>query len=101
MVSAAAGPAAASAVLDQDGCGVITGAISDAAVGELLDEIASFEEAPGKISSEEGEDAFYAGDTKRTTALVTKSAAARSLVTKPAILDQAGRYLLPSCDKFQ
>ena len=53
------------------------------------------------IAEEQGEDAFYPGNTKRTTALVAKSEVARGFVVHPALLALADTNLGPSCNQVQ
>ncbi len=53
------------------------------------------------IAEEQGEDAFYPGNTKRTTALVAKSEVARGFMVHPALLALADTYLGPSCNQVQ
>jgi hypothetical protein len=89
----------ASAVLDRDGCVVITGVTSLATRDALRADLARLEGA-NSIDAEAGPDAFYPGQTVRTTALVAKSGVVRALVTHPVLLGQVDRLLLPSCDKY-
>ena len=53
------------------------------------------------IAEEQGEDAFYPGNTKRTTALVAKSEVARGFVVHPSLLALADTYLGPACNQVQ
>ena len=94
----AAGGAAGDA-LARDGCVVITGCADEAARAALTAQLAPFEES-AQPAEEQGADVFYPGNTKRTTGLVAKCPAASDLITHPAVLALADRFLLPSCKAY-
>ena len=94
----AAGGAAGDA-LARDGCVVITGCADEGARAALTAQLAPFEES-AEPAEEQGADVFYPGNTKRTTGLVAKCPGASDLITHPAVLALADRFLLPSCKAY-
>ena len=93
-------PQLADAILERDGCVVLTGITTEETRNELLHELTAHE-GDENIAEEQGEDAFYPGNTKRTTGLVTKSEVARRFIVHPSLLAHTDTYLGPSCQKVQ
>ena len=92
--------ALADEILERDGCVVLTGVTSESTRAALLRELEEYQGADS-IAEERGEDAFYPGNTKRTTALPAKSAVSRGLIVHPSLLTLADSYLGPSCSRVQ
>ena len=54
-----------------------------------------------KAMKEQGEQAFYAGDTKRVGNLLSKMDTVSAMVIDDRVLDGVGGALLPNCSSFQ
>ena len=81
-VGAGTAPAEIASILDEDGCVVIAGLAS----GDTMDGVRA-ELAPYVDTTGEGGSAFLGHATRRTGALIARSATARRLVADPVVLD--------------
>jgi hypothetical protein len=87
-LAADAGPDALGEALKRDGAVVVDRLVSD----DLLDRIAE-ELGPNLAATPTGPDDFSGVNTRRTGALIARSATARELVMYPLILGTAGQFL--------
>ncbi|MCB1692596.1 MAG: phytanoyl-CoA dioxygenase family protein [Pseudomonadales bacterium] len=87
------------AALDDAGCAIITGAMSEETRGRIKAELQPFMEKAA-IQQDDPE-AFYPGLTRRVTALVARSHGVRELVMHPTSIDLTEHHLGPNCEQFQ
>jgi len=83
-----AGGARVAEVLARDGCAVVDGLVSKAALARVRDEMAPYLEATGY-----GPDDFSGGCTKRVGALIARSPASHAMITDPVVLETVGTVL--------
>ena len=81
--------------LERDGACILTDVLDDAALERLNGELAPWVAANGT-----GLDEFTGHSTRRTGALVARSAMVRELLVHPLVLGAAERFLEPWCSKI-
>jgi hypothetical protein len=81
-------------VLETAGCLVVTGAANDQTIAALRAEMAPHM-AQATIATQDDPEEFYPGQTRRVSALVGRSEAARRLVMEPMVLALCDHFLLP------
>ncbi len=87
-LQSSATPDEIAAVIARDGCAVVDRLVSPDQVAQFLAEVAPYEAA-----NESGSDDFAGRRTKRTGALIARSATARELVTHPTVLGTTAQVL--------
>jgi ectoine hydroxylase-related dioxygenase (phytanoyl-CoA dioxygenase family) len=84
------------AILDRDGCIVITNALGDAQLLALRDEMETwFEKTPMCQGN------FFGHSTKRMSSILAKSKISRDMALHPAALSVMDHFLLKSCRQYQ
>ena len=83
-------------VVQTDGAVILENVLSAERVDQTLEEIAPYVEATAP-----GGDAFTGHQTRRTGALVARSAACRELVMNPIVCSAARTFLAPWCERIQ
>lgn len=81
--------------LETAGCLVVTGAANDQTIAALRAEMAPHM-AQARIATQDDPEEFYPGQTRRVSALVGRSEAARRLVMEPMVLGLCDHFLLPN-----
>lgn len=84
------------AVMERDGAAILDAVLDGPALDRVREELSPYIEG-----SATGRDDFTGRATKRTGALVARSAACRDLVAHPSILALANGFLAPFCDRIQ
>jgi ectoine hydroxylase-related dioxygenase (phytanoyl-CoA dioxygenase family) len=99
-LSADESPGAMRTALESAGCLVVT-AIADGSTRDAIQtELAPHLDAATVATSVAPTD-FYAGHTKRVTALVSRSETFRELVVDPTLLALCDHFLRPNCTQYQ
>ena len=91
------------AALERDGCVIVEGALPDAMVAELNDDLSEriATTRPGiSAPSVPGMQQFYGDDTVRLDGLPDKSKAFAELMCEPRLLAAADHFLLPTCARY-
>ncbi len=88
------------ALLAEAGCLVIHGMTDAALRDQLVEELAPHMDAARVDHHDDGEK-FYPGLTRRVTALVPRSEAARTMILDPVIAGLCERHLGPNCERYQ
>lgn len=84
--------------LDEAGCAVVTGCLTEADRNAVRAELAPYMEQ-ARIDHNEDPNEFYPGLTRRVTALVARSpTVAETLLTHPVSTDVCQRFLLPNSE---
>jgi ectoine hydroxylase-related dioxygenase (phytanoyl-CoA dioxygenase family) len=83
-------------VIARDGAAIVEGLLTDGQVDEIMDQTRPYLDATA-----EGRDGFSGRKTRRTGALITRSAAARALVMHQTALGVCDAVLLPFCKRYQ
>ncbi|MEL7042999.1 MAG: phytanoyl-CoA dioxygenase family protein [Pseudomonadota bacterium] len=84
--------------LEEAGCAVVTGCISQEEIANVRTELAPHM-ARASTAREKTADDFYPGLTRRVTALVARSpTVANTLLTHPVSMDACERFLLPNSE---
>lgn len=94
-LSADASPDGVAEALDEAGCVVVTGLISEDDRQAVRAELAPYM-AKAPIGHDDDPTAFYPGLTRRTSALVARSATVGKLVLDPSSLALCDRFLTPN-----
>ena len=81
--------------LDGAGCVVVTGLFDEAGRDSVRAELAPHMKA-ARVIEQDNPDAFYPGNTRRTSALVARSATAGQLVLDDTSLELCNRFLTPN-----
>lgn len=93
---AAAEPAEVNAILERDGCIVITGVLDDLRLQKLRREIeAGFQSVPMCRGN------FFGFMTKRMSSILAKSDIAQEMAISPLVLSVMDHFLLKSCRQYQ
>ncbi len=83
--------------LDEAGCVVVTGLLDESARNSVSAELAPYMESVRVVQEDEDDPArFYPGRTRRTSALVARSASVGKLVVDSRSLDLCDRFLTPT-----
>ena len=83
-------------IIQRDGALILENVLDDALVDQALFEIMPYVEA-----TKPGSDDFTGRHTRRTGALVARSAACRALVMNPTVCASARKFLEPWCERIQ
>ncbi len=83
-------------IIQRDGALVLENVLTDSQVDQTLDEIMPYVEA-----TKPGADDFTGRHTRRTGALVARSAACREIVMHPTVCAAAKQFLAPWCTRIQ
>jgi ectoine hydroxylase-related dioxygenase (phytanoyl-CoA dioxygenase family) len=89
------------AALSEAGCLVVTGMFDDEARDRVRSELEPHMPEAGGLTELDDPDAFYPGNTRRTTALVARSEQARDFVVHPVTKELYDRHLGPNCEQVR